>query len=200
MIANDRIIKINLNIQLQLVRRRQARRAAIRQADANLIQNNQLRARLCQHGLACAFQQFNDGPCAAIQNWHLRPVNLNQHIVNAGAKQGRHEMLNRAHPHLVRIFHLGAEPTFNRIIDAGRDDIIAVGNISADKHHTMISLSWQQAHRNKATGMDTDTTGSDWLLQTCLHHLIAALLNPLGDLPLEQICHQGRFSAWVPHS
>ncbi len=99
---------------------------------------------------------LNDRQAAAIKDWRLAPVYLDDGVVNAKPGKGGHDMLDRFQSDTVVIDNPCAQPSLANRVRTGGDCLPAFGDIDTTEQNTGIGRGGMNGDANEPAGMKAD--------------------------------------------
>src|SRR6185437_9191094 len=126
-------------------------------------------------GDAGAFDEEDERRGAAVHDRHFGTVELHHDIVDLGAGERRHEMLDRADGQPFAVAQGRAQQGFDGVPPARGDLGAAADDIHATEDDAAIRRRRKQRHGCLYPGMETDAATMDWILDRVLLHDVHSL-------------------------
>ncbi len=122
-----------------------------------------------------AFDEEDEGCGAAIHDRHFRPIDIDDDIVDLGAGERRHEMLDGADRRPLAIAERRAQRRIDDVFPACDDLDPATELIGPAKENAAIRRCRMQRDRRLYPGMEADAATMDRISDCALLHYIHSL-------------------------
>ena len=181
--ADGGALEGDLELNLE-ARGRQKRGALVALFDHDRSQDFDEAARLALGATTGAVEKLDEGKTRAVHDRGFGPVDLDDDIVDAQSRQGRHKMFDGRDDDAGGIGDFSIELSADDGVRGHRNAVIAVGDVGADKHHARIDRSRPDgdadmlARVNAYPGADSGT-GQGVLFQLRVHETLDPLSKPI---------------------
>jgi hypothetical protein len=163
LIGDQRVAEVDVALEPEARRRLETRHAiAIADLDGTAYDQEPLGSRLGDRAPGLA-HELHERRCGAVEDGDLRSVQLHADVVDTEARQGRHQVLDRADGRRVTT-ERGREPSLEDIVCVGLDldrAPLRVPEIRPREHDASARRSGDQGHLDQSPAVKGDTGGAD---------------------------------------